>query len=397
MLLPTTLRRNLPVVAAALSNIIIFVAVLSIPLTAAQSLGLSAMQTSSWIMALYGLPALVSLALTIAYRQPILATGNLFMMIFISGLGSDISYSALVGAAVLAGAAVLVIGILGLTARLASWIPIPVMFGMLAGAVMPFVFRIFTALGSAPALVGGTFLVYLVSRALLRDQLPPILPALVAGLTIAAFTGQFGEVPPLALTVPELTLPIFSLPAVLTATPVFIVLIVIQANLPSLLFLKSQGYDPPVRVINIGSGVCTMLGSLLGPTGVSLSLPATSLVAGADAGEQSLRHRSVYLVAVAALVVAVLASMAAALPEIIPPALLVTLAGLAVVNVLAGALQQITQGPLLLGPLFAFAIALSEISFLGFGNFFWALVIGTVVSLLLERDGLRSMREEAAS
>jgi benzoate membrane transport protein len=44
------------------------------------------------------------------------------------------------------------------------------------------------------------------------------------------------------------------------------------------------------------------------------------------------------------------------------------------------------------GPLFAFAISLSEISILGFGPFFWALVIGTGISLLLERDELQMVR-----
>jgi benzoate membrane transport protein len=72
--------------------------------------------------------------------------------------------------------------------------------------------------------------------------------------------------------------------------------------------------------------------------------------------------------------------------------LLLSLAGLAVVGVLADALKQIASGPMLLGPLFAFAISLSEISILGFGPFFWALVIGTGISLLLERDELQMVR-----
>jgi hypothetical protein len=95
----------------------------------------------------------------------------------------------------------------------------------------------------------------------------------------------------------------------------------------------------------------------------------------------------------AALLVGVLAGVAAGLAEAIPAALLATLAGLALVDVLADAVQRVAQGPLLFGPLFAFAIALSDISLLGFGNYFWALIIGTVVSLLLERDGLRALRE----
>lgn len=395
MVVSNALRRNLPAMGAAVRNIIIFVAVLSIPLTAAQALGLSAAETSSWILALYGLPGLLSLVLALRYRQPLLVTGNLFFVIFISGLGGQLSLPELMGASILAGAAVLLIGILGLSEWLAGWIPVSIMFGMLAGAVMPFVSEFFTALGDAPAVVGGTLLAYLVSRSVLGTRLPAILPAVVTGLAVTAVTGQFGQVTePLSMALPELMLPVFSLPAILTATPVFVVLITLQANLPSLRFLHSQDYDPPERAIDFISGIGTMLGSLLGPTGVSLSLPATSLVAGSQAGDHKIRHRSVYLVGSAGLLIGLLAGVAAGLLELVPSALLVTLAGLAVVDVLADAVKRVTSGPLLLGPLFAFAIALSDISFLGFGNFFWSLVIGTGISLLLERDGLRQLREE---
>lgn len=377
-------------IGAAVRNIIIFITVLSIPLAAAQVLELSAQQTSSWILALYGVPAVLSLWMTWRYRQPLLLTGNLFVIIFISGLGNQLSYPELIGATILAGAAVLLVSVLGLMARLAALVPLPIMFGLLAGAVMPFVARIFDNMGQAPVLVGATLLAYLVSRWLLGERVPPIMTALVAGVAIAALSGNFGQPSePLSVEVPELTRPVFSLPAILTATPVFVVLITIQANLPSLLFLQGEDYEPPEFVVNNVSGIGTMLGSLLGPTGVSLSLPATSLVAGEGAGEHEVRHRSVYIVATAALVTGLLGGIAAHLPEVIPLPLLLSLAGLAVVDVLGNALKRITQGPLVLGPLFAFAIALSDISLLGFGNYFWSLVIGTAVSLLLEREALR--------
>ena len=391
------LQRNLPALGAAVRNIIIFIAVLSIPLTAAQAMDLSAAETSSWILALYGVPGLLSLILALRYRQPLLVTGNLFFIIFINGLEGQFSFPELIGAAVLAGGGVVVLGVLGLSKRIAGWIPVPIMFGLLAGAVMPFVSNFFTELGGAPVVVGGTLMAYLVSRSVLGTRLPAILPALVIGLAVTGITGQFGQVAdPLSLTMPELTLPSFSLMAILTATPVFIVLITLQANLPAERFLHSQEYDPPETAIDFVSGIGTMLGSFLGPTGVSLSLPATSIVAGADAGEHEIRHRSVYLVASAALLVGLLAGIAVGLLELIPSALLLTLAGLAVVDVLVNALKRVTEGPLLLGPLFAFAISLSGISFLGFGNYFWSLVIGTAVSILLEREGLRALRQKGA-
>jgi benzoate membrane transport protein len=345
----------------------------------------------------YGLPALFSLILSARYGQPLLLTGNIFMIIFINGLEGQIAYPELVGAALLAGAVVLLIGILGLEERLASWLPLPIMFGLLAGAVLPFLSDLFTVLGDAPAVVGSTLLAYLLSRRLLGERVPPILPALVIGLAVAAITGAFAPpAEPLALALPAVTLPVFSLPALLTATPVFVVLITLQANLPSLRFLQSQAYDPPELAIDLVSGIGTMIGSLLGPNGVSLSLPATSLVAGPGAGEHEIRHRAVYLAAGASLLVGLLAGVAAGLASAIPASLLLALAGLSLVSVLRNALERVTEGPLLLGPLFAFAIALSEISFLGFGSYFWSLVIGTGISMLLERDALRALRDKRA-
>jgi benzoate membrane transport protein len=384
-----TFRQHLPVVAAAVRNIIIFIAVLSIPLASAQAMGMTTDLTTGWIAALYGVPGLLSILLAIRYRQPLQFTGNLFIIIFINGLGGRYAYAELVGATMLAGVLVLLVSALGLSRWLSRLIPVPIMFGLLAGAVMPFISGLFTFLGDFPLLVGGTFLTYLLSRAFLGDRIPAIFPALLVGLGLAALTGQFVQGnQPLALVPPKLTLPVFSFPVILTATPVFFVLITLQANLPSLRFLHSQGYQPPERTVDAVSGVGTILGSFFGPTGISLSLPATSLVAGPQAGEQQIRHRSIYIIGLAAMLVAFLGGIAATLAGVIPRALLFTLAGLAVVDVFAYAIREAVQGPLKLGPLFAFAIALSDISFLGFGNYFWSLVIGTLVSAALERKGL---------
>ena len=389
------LRRNLPSIGAAVRMIIIFTSVLSIPLTAAKVLELSQDQTSSWIMSLYGFSALLGIALTIKYRQPILITGNIFFIIFISGLEGQIGYPELIGASIVAGAAVAIVGLVGLTERLTSYIPVPIVYGLLAGAVLPFVTDLFTNLGVSTLIVGGTLLAYLLSRRFLGNRLPAILPALITGLICSAYTGQFEQFQSqLHFTIPKLTMPVFSLQAIITAAPVFFVLITIQSNLPSIRFLQSQEYEPPELVISVISGVGTIIGSFLGPIGVSLSLPATSLVAGPGAGEKETRHRSVYISGLFAVFVGLFASIAVGLASVIPLVLLLTLAGLSVVNVLENSLQQVTQGPLTLGPLFTFAITVSEISFLGYGPYFWALFIGTGVSLLLERDGLKKLRDQ---
>lgn len=381
---------------ASLPAITIFIAVLSIPLSAAPALGLSGPQLTAWIVAVWGLPGALGLWLAIRHRQPLVLTGNVFALILIASLAGQVSYSDLVGASMLAGLLVLLLGALGLTGRLEQLIPTPIVLGLLAGAVMPFVVGIFTALGDEPLVIGSAFVAYVGSRRFLAARIPAIFPALVAGLAAAGLAGQVGQLPPLAMPVVTVTLPTLSLSAIATVTPVLIALMTLQANLPSAIFLRSEGYDPPEREIDIVSGVGTLAGSLLGPTAVSMPLPVIPLVAGADAGERDERHRSAYVAGGALVLIGLLAGVAAGLSAIIPLPLLLALAGLSLFAVFVSTLQQIVKGSLLLGPLFAFAIAQSPLTLFGFGPFFWALVLGIGVSLLLERDELNSLRAGVA-
>lgn len=283
---PRPVLSRLPALTASIPMIIIPVTVLSILLTASMSLHLSSAETSSLVVAVYALPGLLSLALTVRYRQPLILTGNVFALIFIASLGGQITYSELVGASILAGTIVLLVGVLGVTDRLALGLPAPIVLTILAGALLPWLSGVFNALGNDPLPVGVTILTYLLSRRYLGARLPPLLPALVVGLVIAALTGRLGPFPaPSALGTLAITIPSFSPQGIVSATPVLVVLIVVQSNLPSLIYLKSQGYHPPAHAINTVSGIGTLFGSLLGPTAVSLPLPLIPLAAGPDAGD----------------------------------------------------------------------------------------------------------------
>ncbi|MDH3307507.1 MAG: benzoate/H(+) symporter BenE family transporter [Acidimicrobiia bacterium] len=376
---------------------VILIAVLAIPLEAARDQGLSAGETASWIVSVYGVPTALAVVLMLRYRQPLLLTGNVFVLIFISRLGAQVSWAELIGASMVAGAVILLLEPLGLTKKLIAWLPAPIVFGLLAGAVLPFFIRMFTELGHEPILVGGTLLIYLLARVYGEPKIPAILPALVGGLLIAAISGDLTAVS-LAdtFTAPVFTRPAFSLAAILTVTPVMVVLIEFQANAPSIVFLKENDFEPPETTVTSISGLGTIAGSLLGPTGVSLSLPATALIAGPDAGEHDQRYLSAVAAAGVAITIAVLAGLAVQLATAIPAAFLATGVALAVIGILENALQRVTSGPLTWGPLFAFAIALSDLTLLGLGPFFWAIAGGLVVSLILERDQWKTLHDQTA-
>lgn len=377
--------------AAGLSLGAIYTAVLAIPLDAAGGLGLGNGLTSSWIMVIYGWASLLAIVMSLRYRQPLVVTGNIFVLIFVKALGGRIPWNELVGATMLAGAIVLILGLTGLTDRVAAVLPAPVVYGVLAGVVLPLLAETFTELGVSTLLVGSTLAAYLLSRAFLGDRIPALLTALVVGVIVAVVSSEAGSFPSPDVPQLTLTLPVFSLQAILTATPVIVVFIALQANAPSIVFLRSQGYDPPERGMSLVSGAGTVLGSVFGPMGVSLSLPATALTAGPDAGQRNVRYWAGIVASGIGLLIAATSGSAARLIEFVPAALLIAVVGVAVLGILARALQEMTKGPLLLGPVVAFATASSGIELAGLGAAFWALAFGVAVSLLLERKGWRQI------
>ncbi len=368
---------------------------IAVPLSAAGQLNLAGGQVTAWVISIYTIPCVLGVILSLYFRQPLLLTGNIFVLIFVVSLQGRVPFAELAGASMVAGAAVVAITLLGLTEHLAQLIPEPVVVGLLAGSTLPFVAGIFTGMGSEPVVIGLAFLAFIVGKKYLDDRLPAIFLALVVGIAAAAILGKFGSGNAHG-AMPALTSPIFTWSAMLTVTPVMVVLIVLQSNVPSVIFLQGQQYRPPARLLNYLSGAGTVAASFLGPAGLSLSLPATAMVAGPDAGPQRYRYRAVVLASSIFLAMTPLAAFAAGAAGVLPLELLVAIAGLAVIGVLAMALKRITSGPLTLGPLVAFAVAVSDLSMLGFGPYFWSLVFGVGVAWALERDGINELRRHAA-
>ena len=376
---------------AAVPAVVVPVGVLTIVVGAAASLQLTEGQLVGWIVALYAVPGLLGAWLALRYRQPLVLTGNVFAIILFASEGGRLTFAELAGASVLAGIVLAVLGGLGLTARLARWIPVPIVMGMLAGAVLPFVTRVFTGLDAAPLIVGGALIAYLLAfRAL--GQIASLPAAIVAGLLLAAATGHLTAFAPPMDPALGLTVPTLSIVAVLTVTPILVIIMTVQSNIPSLVFLRGQTYDPPERQVDVVSGLTTVLASVLGPNAVSLPLPLIGIIAGPDAGHPAGRYRAAIVVGAALVTIGALGAVAVALLAVLPSPLIQSLAGLALFQVLTSAVQAIARGPLILGPVLAMVVAQSTLTLLGLGPLFWALVIGIAVSSLLERDGLARLR-----
>ncbi len=394
MSLREQIRDAAPQVSAAIPMWMVWLVALAITLTAIEGMELSASQTSSWIMVLFGLPALLSILLSVRYQIPLVFTPHILALILFGSLAAQVSFPEMVGASMVAGVLVVILAATGVTGLVTSWIPAPVVMAMIAGVVLPFVSRMFTSVGTEPVVVGSTLAAYVLSRIVLGRRIPPIIPALVVGVFATGLTGGFGEsLPVFDLPDPILIMPEFSIEATVAIVPVLIILMTLQTNVPSVIYLREQGYDPPERLITVATGSTTVVGAFFGPIAVSIGVGAIPIVGGPEAGPLEDRHRAATAASVLPLIFALGATLAAPLSRFVPSELILTIAGLALIDILMSSLADVVRGPLRLGPVITFAVVLSDISLLGLGPFFWSLVLGTGFSLLLEREGWEQLQK----
>ncbi|GAB3464511.1 benzoate/H(+) symporter BenE family transporter [Streptomonospora sediminis] len=357
--------------------------------------GLGPAQTASWIFGVYVFGGLVSLVLATYYRQPIVGAYSIpGAVLAVDALGAH-SLAEMVGAYVVAGLLVLVLGLSGAVRRVMSWLPLPIIMAMIAGALIDFAIGVLDAGSEAPWIVAAAVAGFLLSTRFL-PRIPGVIAALVCGAIAAAATGAFGApASDVALTAPQPVLPVFDAGAVLAVAVPLAVLVVGAENAQAIGVLITERYRPPMNAMTITSGVMGLLAAPFGAHSANIAGPMTAICASPESGKRAGRYVAAVLNGVLFVAFGVLAGAAVGLVTALPPQLISAVAGLAMVAVLVNALQRsFSSGRFQIGAFFALAIAMSGVTAFGISAPFWALVGGVVVSLVLETGHFRNRAQQ---
>ncbi len=122
----------------------------------AAQLGLSSSQSSSWIFVIWTSGAVASIALTLFYRLPIPITWSIPGLIYLGTLAGEFTFAEMVGANLVAGVLILVLGLLGVGGRIMTWLPLPIVMGMFAGSILSYVTRLVNVTVEDVAVAGPT-------------------------------------------------------------------------------------------------------------------------------------------------------------------------------------------------------------------------------------------------
>jgi benzoate membrane transport protein len=362
---------------------------LPIFLSVATALHLSSDQTSSWLLITCLTGAVSGLGLSLRYRQPLAITMSIPGWVLLATIGPRFPFAEIVGANLVAGALILLLGLLGVGERVMAWLPLPIVMGMFAGSIIGYGSGIFTQLGIEPLIVGPAVGAFLVARAARRPWLPPMAAAVVVGLAAAAL---FGHVNPQALVwrppVLNLAAPRFSLDAALELALPLAVMTIGIGNVQGLGMLISKGYRPPINLATVVVGVNSLINAFFGGHQSTIARNGVAILAADDAGSVERRYLANVVATLFLLLLVVSAATASSLLRVVPVGLVAALAGLAILSALLDALQRAVSGQLPFGALFALIVAASPLQFFGIGSAFWALWVGLLTSLVVERDQL---------
>jgi len=366
------------VVAGFIAVLVGFSSSVAIVFQAAQGLGATPAQITSWMWALGVGTGLTTIGLSLWYRQPVLtawSTPGAALLVATHGVSLPVA----TGAFLISAALITIAGASGLFERLMSRVPVAIAAALLAGVLTRFGLDAALSAHGDAFLVGLMALVFVAGRRFWpRFAVPGVL---VAGIVVAAAGGRISlaEVQ-WGWARPVFVMPQFTLSAAIgLGLPMFIVTMASQ-NLPGVAAQRAAGVTAPVSPVIATTGIATLLLAPFGSFGLNLAAITAAICMGPEAHPDPKRR---YMAPVAAgvfyLLIGLGGGAVVGLMAAFPHALVVAVAGLALLGTIAGALASaLAVEKHRDAAAITFLVTLSGVTLGGIGAPFWGVLAGAV-------------------
>lgn len=368
---------SLPAVVAGFVAVLVgFTSSVVIVFAAAQALGATPAQTSSWMWALGIGMGVTSIGLSLATRQPVLTAWSTPGAALIAG-SSGVAMGEAIGAFVACGALIVLAGLTRAFERAMDRIPQAIAAALLAGVLARFGIDAAGAATTAPLLVVAMALAFLAGRrAWPRWAVPGVL---VVGIVVAALQGrmQWGAVA-LSAAWPVWTAPQFSWSAFVgIALPLFVVTMASQ-NLPGVAAQRAAGYATPVSASITATGAATVLLGPFGGYAFNLAAITAAIAMSPEAhADKDKRYTAAVMAGVFYLAIGIAGGAVVGLLQAFPRELVLALAGLALLGTIAGGLAVALHSEKHRdAAILTFLVTLSGVTLAGIGSAFWGVVAG---------------------
>jgi benzoate membrane transport protein len=380
--------RNFPVSAITAGFIAVLVGYTgsaAIIFQAATSAGANEQMIASWMCILGIAMGITTIGLSLYYRAPVLTAwstpGAAVLVTSLAGF----TMAEAIGAFVFSAGLIVLFGVTGWFEKIMDLIPFAIVSALLAGVLGKFGIDVFISMQSSWQLVLPMFVSYLVFKLFTKTYVVPLV--FLFAMVLAAVLGM-SSYSKVGLSVSKLiwTTPEFSFAGILTiAVPLFVVTMASQ-NIPGVGVLRANGYKTPVSPIISWTGLTTLLLAPFGCFAINYAAITAAICAGEGAHPDKEKR---YIASVSAgvfyLLTGIFAATFVALFAAFPEALVLAIAGIALLSTIANSMKQAMVSDEHREPaLVTFLVTLSGMTLWGIGAAFWGIVFGLLTLLVLQ-------------
>jgi benzoate membrane transport protein len=344
-------------------------------------------QTISWMFAVYFFGGIFSIVFPLIYRIPITGAHSLSGVAFLVTITPHYSFSELVGAYVMAGLIMYIVGVSGLFTKIMTWFPKEIIAAMLGGMITTYVVRLISSVNELaiigiPAVISYFIFVKWIKR------IPAVLGAVTVALIIVLFTQNIEMLAmETSYVFPNVYKPEFTFIGLFTISLPLALLVLSNDAAPGIGALESTSYKPPTKCIISASGIFTIITGLFGGQSANVAGMMTAICADEESGPREKRYMASVISGVLILLFGLFAWTIIPFVKVLPSSFVAMLAGFALIGVLGSSLQLgFSNQKFRLSSTFAFAITLSDISFFHISAPVLALVMGSFISKVIENN-----------
>ncbi|WP_106476642.1 benzoate/H(+) symporter BenE family transporter [Phytohalomonas tamaricis] len=351
---------------------------------AAEAAGATPAQTASWMIALGLGTGVTSIGLSLRYRMPILTAWSTPGAALLATSLPGVAMSEAIGAFLFSALLIVLCGITGAFERIMQRIPHGIAAAMLAGVLLRFGLDLFSAMQTHFIMVFVMFITYLGTKRLLPRY--AIIAVLAVGIVVAATQGLLHfDTFKISMAMPVFTMPTFSFATLIgIGIPLFIVTMASQ-NAPGVAVIRASNYTPPISPLISWTGLATLLLAPFGAYALNLAAITAAICMGKEAhNDPNKRYTAAVAAGVFYLITGLFGATVAALFAAFPQALVLAIAGLALLSTIGTSLASAMESPQHREPaLITFLVTASGFSLWGIGAAFWGLIAGGAALMLL--------------
>ncbi|MDO5667482.1 MAG: benzoate/H(+) symporter BenE family transporter [Alcaligenaceae bacterium] len=384
------------IVAGLLAVIIAYCGPMIIVFQVATLAGVSTDMMMSWVWGISFGVGMSGIILSSLSKMPIMTGWSVPGTVLLLSLFPTLTVAEMVGAHMLAGLIIVLIGLSGRFDKLMAWIPQGVAGGMLAGLLFQFGAAAFKTIGASPLLLILMLLVYLLGKRYFSRY--SIVAVFAVGLIFVMMTGQVHtEEFNLQWVTPHLIMPEFSIFSLLSLTLPLVLVSLSGQYLPGMAILMVDGYrNVKSRPIMLVTGGVSALVALTGAASIVLGAISAAIATGPDSHPNpDKRYIAGISNGVFYIIGAFFTSAIVTLFAVFPAELVAILAGLALMSSInANIILAVEDKENREAALLTFIATASGMSWLGLASAFWGIVIGMVAALLFNpklRAGIKPL------